>query len=131
MERAGFGGGRRQPTLQIPSATIAAEQISTRRERSFIETPYWTIYSLSHKISTLTAVQTNSVRLPVSTLLGNSGGTYRDPGLEVLLSRFYTVITARYQGVESQRYIPTSSASPAAVLHPVRYGKGGVWLSFL
>lgn len=69
------GMGGRRPTLQIPPATIAAEKMSTwgffSRGRGdprmhFIEAPCWTIYSLSHKISTLTAVQTKSGRLPAA-----------------------------------------------------------------
>lgn len=82
---------------------------------NFIEAPYWTIYSLSHKISTLTAVQTNSERLPAA-----RGRTARcrneresphswERGVEMtgsqdwqaLLSRLCTVITGRYQGEKS------------------------------
>lgn len=87
----------------------------------FIEAPCWTIYSLSHKISTLTAVQTKSGRLPaargrtagrrqngarVSTLLGERGGNYRVPRLASASKPVYTVITGRYQGEKSQRCIP-------------------------
>lgn len=83
---------------------------------NFIEAPYWTIYSLSHKISTLTAVQTNSVRLPAARSRTEHCRTEHESphswerGVEitgsqdwqVLLSRFYTVITGGYQGEKSQ-----------------------------